>query len=55
MSDFQDYIESIAINTILTTIKLSVKNPAKKVAFKKALLKVYNAIAALYADDPDFD
>ena len=51
----QDYLESLAINTILTMVKLSVKNPDKKVSLKKAMLKIHNAIKVLYADDPDFD
>lgn len=51
----QDYIESLAINAILTTLKLAVKNPAKKASLKKSMLKVYNAIATLYADDSDFE
>lgn len=50
----QDYLESFAINGILTMVKLSVKNEAKKASLKKALLKIYTAVRVLYADDPDF-
>lgn len=43
--------ESLAINVILTAIKEAVKNPEKKEALKKALLKVRNSIDVLYPED----
>ena len=33
----------------------SVKNPAKKAALKRAMLKVRNTINQAYAGDPDFN
>ena len=46
----EDLLITMGISVILTAIK----NPAKKEALKKALLKVRNAINAAYATDPDF-
>mgnify|MGYP001320477171 CR=1 FL=1 len=49
-----DLFLNLAISTLLTAIKESVKNPEKKITLKRAFLKVRNAINTLYLDDPDF-
>lgn len=46
-----DFIIGWAINTILTFVKMLVREPHKKDEVRKALLKVRDAIDALYADD----
>ena len=49
-----DFFVSMGVSLVLAALKEFVKNPAKKVEMKKAMLKVYNGIKATYADDPDF-
>jgi hypothetical protein len=44
----------MGISFVLTAVKESVKNPARKAELKKALKKVRDSINLLYADDPDF-
>lgn len=48
------YID-LGISIVLSVIKQSVKNPSSKAKLKAALLKVRNAINALYLGDPDFE
>jgi hypothetical protein len=43
--------ENLAISVVLTAIKEAVKNPEKKEALKKALLKIKNAIEILYPEE----
>lgn len=50
----QDYLESLAINGVLTAIKLSVKNPETKARLRAAFLKIYVNIETLFLDDPTF-
>ncbi len=50
-----ELIESLAISAILTLLKGLPKDPKKKAVVKRAVLKVRNAINAVYADDPDFN
>jgi hypothetical protein len=45
----------MAVSFVLSAIKISVKNPAKKAELKKVFLKIRNKINDLYAGDPDFD
>lgn len=47
----QEFIIGWAINTILTFVKMLIREPHKKVEVRKALLKVRDAIDALYTDD----
>ncbi len=48
----EDYLISMAINVVLTTIYSAIKNPTKKAKLRKALMKIHDAIEALYlADD----
>jgi len=46
---------NMGISFVLTAIKESFKNPAKKEQLKRAMLKIRNQINALYAGDADFD
>jgi hypothetical protein len=46
---------SMGISILLTALKDSVKNPKKKEELRKAMLKVYTSIKALYAGDEDFE
>lgn len=46
----EDYLVSMAVTVILSTIK----NPAKKASLKKVMLKVFTSIRAAYAGDSDF-
>jgi hypothetical protein len=47
-------MEDMIIQMAITIILSSIKNPAKKAALKKAMLKVRNSINLAYAGDPDF-
>ena len=47
-------LEDIAINTAASAIIDALKGKDKKKA-KKAALKVFKAIKAAFADDPDFE
>lgn len=44
-----------AISTILTTLRLSFKNPERKAKLKSVMLKIQATIQAVFGDDPDFD
>lgn len=44
-----------AISTILTTLRLSFKNPQRKAKLKSAMLKIQATIQAVFGDDPDFN
>jgi hypothetical protein len=46
-----DYLLNIAIAIVLATIKEAFKNPEKKEAVKKALLKIKNNIELLYGEE----
>lgn len=48
--DSADILISMGVAAIIE----SVKNPTKKAALKRKILKVFNAIKVAYADDPDF-
>ncbi len=50
----EDFWINWGISTVMTAIQMAVKNPQKKDALKRAMLKVYTAIKALYAGDRDF-
>jgi hypothetical protein len=47
-----DYDFFITMGT--AAILASIKNPEKRAALKRIMLKIRNAINAAYADDPDF-
>jgi len=47
----EDLLISMAASIILSTIK----NPGKKAALKKVMLKIYATIGSVYKGDPDFD
>lgn len=44
-----------AISTILTTLRLAVKNEQKKAQLKAVMLKIAATIQAVYPDDPAFN
>jgi hypothetical protein len=46
--------EELMIAMATSVILASIKNPAKKAALKKAMLKIYKTIGTVYAGDPDF-
>lgn len=52
--DFSTFILDMAITTVLTAIKESVKNTKKKAQLKSVMLKIRNKINEAYASDPDF-
>jgi hypothetical protein len=47
-------MEDLLISMALSIIFSAIKNPTRKIALKKAMLKLRNQINALYIDDPDF-
>jgi|PlaIllAssembly_1097288.scaffolds.fasta_scaffold00432_21 hypothetical protein len=49
--NWQDYIFGMAVNVVLTTIAGAIKDPLKAAQFKRALLKVRDAINGLYPPD----
>ena len=49
-----DLLLNMGISFVLTAIKESFKNPARKEELKRALKKVRDQINMLYATDPDF-
>lgn len=51
---FRNYMESLAINAILTALRLSVKNPEKAAHLRQSMLEIYVGIRTVYADDPSF-
>ena len=51
--DWQEFLVSQAITTFLMWLK-TLKGKKKETA-KRQALKVYTAIRAAYADDPDFN
>ncbi len=47
-------LENLFINMGISAILLAIKNPKKKVALKRAMLKLFLAIRLAYSSDPDF-
>lgn len=47
----EDLLLSMGISVLLS----SIKNAKKKATLKKQMLKVFTAIRAAYAGDPDFE
>jgi len=45
----------IGVTAVLTALKASIKNPAKKDAIRPAMLKIASTILALWNDDPGFN
>lgn len=46
-----DFLISMAISVILTTLKEAIKNPEKKAALKRAMLKIRDNINVVYPED----
>ncbi len=50
----QNYLVTMALSILFEVIKSLFKNPDSKEELRRAMLKLYNAIKAAYAGDPDF-
>ena len=48
--EYSELLISMGFSILLSTVK----NPKSKEKFRKAFLKVFNAIKAAYPNDPDF-
>jgi hypothetical protein len=48
-----DFLINMGLSTLFTFLK-SLKGQANRAKWKAAMLKLYRAISAAYADDPDF-
>jgi hypothetical protein len=48
-------MEDILINFGVSAVLAAIKNPVKRERLRKTFLKVFNAIKAAYAGDPDFE
>jgi hypothetical protein len=48
-----DFLINMGFSTLFTFLK-GLKGAANKAKYKAVILKLYNAIKANYADDPDF-
>lgn len=49
-----DFLIGMGINVVLQLTGGFFKNPASKAQYRRAMLKVYNAIKTAFAGDPDF-
>ena len=49
-----DFLINMGINVVLTLIGGFIKNPKSKEQYRKAMLKIFNAIKLAFAGDPDF-
>lgn len=47
-------MEDLLISMGLSVLLSAIKNPAKRASLRKQMLKIFNAIKAAYANDPDF-
>lgn len=50
-----DWWVDMALGIVFGVVKQVVKNPERKEALKRALLKLRNAINGAYAGDPEFE
>jgi len=50
-----DFWVDMALAIVFSVLKQVVKNPERKAALKRALLKLRNTIDAAYAGDADFE
>jgi hypothetical protein len=46
-----EYLMGMAVNILLTTIALCIKDPAKAAQYKKMLCKIRNQINLLYPEE----
>ncbi len=46
---------NMGISTVLTLLSETIKSPAAKAKYKRAMLKIYKSIKFAFADDPDFE
>jgi hypothetical protein len=49
-----EWYYDLGFSALFSLVKATVKNPQSKENFKRAFLKLRNAINAAYANDPDF-
>lgn len=49
-----DFIISMGINVVLTLLGQVIKNPKSKDNYRRAMLKIHNAIKTAFTGDPDF-
>lgn len=50
----KDYFFNLGISIILTELKTALKDPVHARRLKSVMLKIYNSIKSVYADDADF-
>lgn len=51
----QDYLVDMSLSVIFALLKTAIKNPAKRLAWRKAMLKLKRAIEIAYEADEEFD
>lgn len=51
----ENFFFDLAVTTILSMLKASIKNPATKERIKPAMLKIASVIMALWGDDVFFN
>jgi UDP-N-acetyl-D-mannosaminuronic acid transferase (WecB/TagA/CpsF family) len=49
-----DWLFDLGISAVLSALKQAVKNPERKAAIRRAMLKVYTQIGIVFAADSDF-
>lgn len=49
-----DFLINMGINVVLTLLGQVIKNPASKESYRRAMLKIHNAIKLAFTGDPDF-
>jgi len=50
----ENVLFDLGISFVFTGLREASKNPAKKAALKKVMLKIKTQIELVFADDPDF-
>lgn len=50
----QGFWVEFGVTAVLSALKASIKNRAKKDSIRPAMLKIASTILALWSDDPDF-
>lgn len=50
----ENVLFDLGISFVFTALRESVKNPQKKAAVKRVMLKIKNQIDLVFGDDPDF-
>lgn len=55
MSDLSDALIDSQLSLVVTIVKSTVKNEKSKARFRLVLLRIFRAIRAGFAGDPDFE